>query len=56
VSASGLGYAVNESFRYVWYGRAHHGWRAVTGAVILLVAGLAIRAAVYWQLEDREIG
>ena len=52
----GLGYAVNESFRHVWHGGAHHGWRAVTGAVILLVAGLAIRAAVFWRLEDREIG
>jgi hypothetical protein len=56
VSPLGLGYAVNESFLHVWYGGAHHGWRAVTGAVILLVAGLAIRAAVFWRLEDREIG
>ena len=52
----GLAYAVTESFRHVWYGGAHHGWRAVAGAVVLLVAGLTIRAAVLWRIEDREIG
>lgn len=52
----GLAYAVTESFWHVWYGGAHHGWRAVAGAVVLLVAGLTIRAAVFWRLEDREIG
>jgi hypothetical protein len=29
---------------------------ALAGAVLMLVAGLAIRAAVLWKLEDREIG
>ena len=52
----GLAYAVTESFRHVWYGGAHHGWRVVAGAVVLLVAGLTIRAAVLWRIEDREIG
>jgi len=52
----GLAYAVTESFWHVWYGGAHHGWRVVAGAVVLLVAGLTIRAAVLWRIEDREIG
>jgi hypothetical protein len=54
-AAFGLAYAVNESFFYVWYGGSPRWWRAIAGAVVLLVVGLAARAAVLWKLEDREI-
>lgn len=52
----GLVMAVGEAFRYVRYGGSLGWWPSVAGAFAVLVAGLAIRAAVLWRLEDREIG
>jgi hypothetical protein len=54
--ALGLAMAVGEAFLHVWYGGSVRWWRASVGAIVLLVVGLAIRAAVLWKLEDREIG
>ena len=54
--AGGLAAAVGEAFLHVWYGGSLRWWRAIAGAAVLLAAGLAIRAAVLWKLEDREIG
>ena len=54
--AGGLAAAVGEAFLHVWYGGALRGWWAIAGAIVLLAAGLAIRAAVLRRLEDREIG
>jgi hypothetical protein len=54
--AGGLAAAVGEAFLHVWYGGSLRWWRAVAGAAVLLAAGLAIRAAVLWRLEDRELG
>lgn len=53
--AVGLAAAVGEAFLHVWYGDAIRWWRASLGAILLLVVGLAIRAAVFRRLEDREI-
>ncbi len=57
VAAFGLLATVFESISYGWYGEPLPvpWWRAVAGAAVLLAAGLAIRAAVLWRLEDREI-
>jgi hypothetical protein len=57
VAAFGLLATVFESISYGWYGEPlpFPWWRAVAGAAVLLAAGLAIRAAVLWRLEDREI-
>jgi hypothetical protein len=57
VAAFGLLATVFESISYGWYGEPLPSpwWRAVAGAAVLLAAGLAIRAAVLWRLEDREI-
>ena len=54
--AVGLAAAVGESYLHVWYGGAIRWWRASLGAVLLLAVGLAIRATVFRQLNDREIG
>ena len=54
--AGGLAAAFGEAFLHVWYGGSLRWWRAVVGAVAIPVAGLAIRAAVLWRLEDRELG
>jgi hypothetical protein len=56
VVAGGLAAAVGEAFLHVWYGGSIRWWRAIVGAIILLVAGLAIRGGVLWRLEDREVG
>jgi hypothetical protein len=48
--------AVWEVFRHVWHGQPQSWSVAVVGAVAIPVAGLAIRAAVLWRLEDRELG
>ena len=57
VAASGLVATVFESISFRWYvATPFPWWRAIAGAAVLLVAGLAIRAAVLWRLEDREIG
>jgi hypothetical protein len=58
VAAFGLLATVFESISYGWYGEPlpFPWWRAVAGAAVLLAAGLAIRVAVLWRLEDREIG
>jgi hypothetical protein len=58
VAVFGLGATVFESIAYGWYGEPlpFPWWRAIAGAAVLLTAGLAIRAAVLWRLEDREIG
>jgi hypothetical protein len=57
VAAFGLLATVFESISYGWYGEPlpFPWWRAIAGAAVLLAAGLAIRAAVLWRLEDREI-
>jgi hypothetical protein len=52
----GLAVAVGEAFRHVWHGQPPSWSVAVAGAVAIPVAGLAIRAAVLWRLEDREFG
>jgi hypothetical protein len=54
--AGGLAAAVGEAFLHVWYGDAIRWWRASVGGIVLLAVGLAIRAAVFRRLEDREIG
>lgn len=54
--AVGLAAAVGEAFLHVSYGGAIRWWRASLGAILLLAVGLAIRAAVFRWLEDREIG
>ena len=58
VAAFGLVATVFESISYGWYGEPlpFPWWRAVAGAAVLLAAGLAIRVAVLWRLDDREIG
>jgi hypothetical protein len=52
----GLAVVVGEAFRHVWHGQPHSWSVAVAGAIVILVVGLAIRIAVLWKLEDREIG
>ncbi|MFM1904307.1 MAG: hypothetical protein RLZZ440_2207 [Planctomycetota bacterium] len=56
VVAGGLAAAVGEAFFHVWYGGSVRSWRAIAGAIIVLVAGLAIRGGVLRRLTDQEIG
>jgi len=55
-TAVGLVGAVRESLLYAADRDATHRWLAIATAVVVLVAGVAIRAAVLGKLEDREIG
>jgi len=56
VAVFALAYAVHQAFLHVWYDQPIARWRAIAGAIVILVVGLAIRIAVLWKLEDREIG
>jgi hypothetical protein len=55
VAAVGLVGAVRESLLYAVDRDATHRWVAIAIAMVVLGVGLAIRAAVLWKLEDREI-
>ena len=57
VAASGLFATVSASISSGWSSEPlFPGWWAIAGAIVLLAAGLAIRAAVLRRLKDREIG
>lgn len=55
-AAVGLVGAVRDSLLYAVDRDATHWWWAMAIAIVLLGVSLAIRAAVLWRLEDREIG
>ena len=57
VAASGLFATVSASISSGWSSEPRFpGCWPIAGAIVLLAASLAIRAAVLWRLEDREIG
>lgn len=57
VAASGLFATVSASISSGWSSEPRFpGCWPIAGAIVLLAASLAIRAAVLWRLADREIG